>query len=275
MERYRQSFVFSERDSKIAHSRGNHKYAVWIDDLPTRNPNSTISVSKFFNEYLSDPLEDFHLEIRKSIRINSFVTSEISKRLTEKSVYDANLDEEFRQRCRERHGLGENVEDFHVDKLQEMTLERFKTFRLFYQSDFRGESFRSLQAPLASGFVKSDYSIWADIQLPAGLKCLCGTIDAAYWIDQSRNHIGIIDWNTSESIERPIPVTNQTSPFFNSERTLLQKSQCKSHLYAAILETKYGLTVTANIVHLRDDDFVIYPVGNWNSCACVGLFQFI
>lgn len=155
-----------------------------------------------------------------------------------------------------------------------MALRRFELFRSFYGSKPRAEKLRLLKAPFATGFIKSDCSIWADIKLDESLKCLCGTIDATYQIDKGKKHIGIISWNTSECIELPIAITNEKSPFFHSQRTLLQKLQCQSHLQAAILESKYDVTVTANIIHLRDDDFDVHPVDDWRNCECVSLFEF-
>lgn len=215
------------------------------------------------------------LGIRIAKNLKSLVTSEISRRLEEQSVDTVGLDAAFMERCEERHGLGRNIERHHVDQLKVMALKRFEAFRMFYGLDPGAENLRSLEAPFASGFIKSDYSIWADIIIKQNCveQYLCGTLDAAYWINESANKIGLIIWNTSDNIESSIRIMNRKSPFSNSDRTLLQRCKCQSHLLASILETKYNFTVTANIVHLRDHNFVICPVEDWRNCECVSLFE--
>lgn len=257
MEDYQQSRIFSERDNKIAYCRGNHHYAVWENDLKTKKKN-TITVSNLLNGYFNFCDINFAApHVRKSKSVRFLVTSEILERLQQNNVRDDGLDEHFARKYEEKHGLGPDCDAADVAEVIRMASNCFQSFRSFYECD----------PNFAENFIKSEYSIWADIQLKLNenLKCLCGTIDAIYWIDKSKNHVGIIDWNTSEHSEHS-----------EDEHEGSQWRKCRSHLHASILETKYGLTVTANIVNLKGSGFDVNPVKAWKDCKkeCVKLFKF-
>lgn len=227
MENYRQSYLFSERDSRIAYCKGNGHHAVWENDSITKKEN-TISVSKLLDLYLFSCDIDFtSLSVRKSKNITSLVTTEILERLQQKNVDDVGLDGLFERKCEEKHGLGPNCDADDVAEVREMALNCFRSFRSFY--DPNAESLRSLQTHFAQNFIESEYSIWADIKLDENLKCLCGTIDAIYWINKDKKHVGIITWNISK---RGKPIMHEGLP--------LQRRKCQLHLYASILVTKYG-----------------------------------
>lgn len=269
MEKYRQVFVLSDRDDKIAFCSGNSKYAVWKDaDLSERK--NTISISKMISYYLYNPFQPFEFALRKSACIQKLVKAEISERLDLNRVDRVDLDAEFEKKCKEKHGLGERALPGDIEELKEMALVLFRAFREFFES---GPV--EIVRPLRTNFIKSDYSIWADIILKddENTKCLCGTISTIYWIDEKEKRVGIVSWNTSENIESPVRIENGQSPFFGFQRTLLQKSGCESHLRAAILEKKYGLTVDANIIHLAKGN-QIYPVNDWKECECRSVYKF-
>lgn len=266
MEKYRQSNVLSIRDVAIGYCKGNHRYAVWEDD--SNKKENTISVLKIIDEHLYFYYAHTPFSVRKEMRLKFLVTGEISERIEQKNVDVISLDEMFMEKCGKNHGLGPTVDSECIDELKEMAYNRFKALRSFYTAHPNSEKLRSLQPPFAANFIKSDYSVWADIELNGSRKCLCGTIDAIYWIDKSEKHVGIISWNTFEHFETPMEIQHEQSPFFPGSRTLLQRRQCQSHLHAAILEIKYGFIVTANIVNLKDDGFDIDRVTNWRACQC-------
>ena len=259
MEQHRQSFVFSDRDEKIARS-GNH-VAIWENDERIEKVK-IISIPQYMDKYLYDPFQPdgYGMGLKKANSTKRKVSGEISKRLRNGTVGDVGLDAEFARECEEKHGLGRERTNADVNELQQNALNRFNAFRLFHQS--------SNAEMLRANFKKSDYSIWADINLNGEAKYLHGSIDVAYWIDENARHVGIINWYVSENIDMEIFTELQTSPFFGTRRTILQKQQCKLHLLSSILETKYDLTVTAYIVHLKNENYDIHVSDDWNSCSC-------
>lgn len=272
MDTYRQEFVLSDRDENVAFCSGNNRYAVWKDDGSNerREAKMIISVSKMISDYLYNPFQPIDFTLRKSACIQKLVKAEISERLKADRVSSIDLDADFERKCEEKHGLGERASSGDIEELKQKALVIFRAFREFYESGPE-----DVVIPLQKDFIKSDYSIWADINLKGdtNTKSLCGTISSIYWNNKDDRHVGMVSWNTSVNIESPIEVTNERSPFLGTERTLLQKSECESHIRASILETKYDLKVTANIVHLGDG-YRIYPVNDWRKCPCCSVFQF-
>lgn len=273
MEKKRQNFVLSDRDESIARS-ANH-VAIWINDLRI-GKEDLISIPKYLKNHLygSFELDFFDMELLKANSKTRLVGSEIVKRLNEKeiTVENTELDDEFVKECEKNHGLGEG-KPCDVEESKQNALKCFQAFRLFYESenaeDFRGN--------FKENFKKSNYSIWADINLNNEVKYLYGRIDAVYWINETEKHVGIISWCMAEHIDTDKHITLETSPFFDEiPRTLLQKKECESHLFSSILETKYDLKkVTAYIVHLKNENYDIHEVDDWKKCKCVSLFEFI
>lgn len=100
---------------------------------------------------------------------------------------------------------------------------------------------------------------------------IAGCIDSLFWSDREQRKVVIVDWKTNYDMATyGVLVKNLRSPFYKMKKSKLNRYQCQLHLYAAMLEKNYDVTVQdCFIVHMGPGgSYAIYETLPYTKCKC-------
>lgn len=112
---------------------------------------------------------------------------------------------------------------------------------------------------------------------------VAGSIDLLLWTNKEKREVAICDWKTNrKDIEgRGYRIQCNNSPFHGDTMNQLEKYHCQLHLYAAILERNYNVTVTHLLIGHIFNGVTIHEVPHYRSipphnkkCQCISRLKY-
>lgn len=115
--------------------------------------------------------------------------------------------------------------------------------------------------------IGSEYMIWGS---NCNGRLLAGRIDALFWSNRKKREVVIVDWTTSRNMLNRRRVINASSPFNGKMRRKLDNKFCQLHMYSAILERYYNVTVTqAIVVQFWSGKYTAHYAPEFETCECI------
>lgn len=139
--------------------------------------------------------------------------------------------------------------------IENLIEKKFQSFKKYYE--IYGKTLK---------LIATEYMIYGSVNN----EIIAGTIDALFWIDETKKEVLIVDWKTNTTnIDNKKRVTKKFSPFYGQSRSKIDQYFCQLHYYAQLLKN-YGVNASrGQIVHLEEDKFSIYDRNLKVACNCM------
>lgn len=187
--------------------------------------------------------------------------------IVEKFFHGISLDEALSEACELYDPLNFAPRNWRYEATKQFFVKKFDQRNFSTDAVNRIRQFERVYGKFFSQykFCATEYIVY-DLETE-----IAGCIDGLFWSDREQRKVILVDWKTNKDLATyGLLVRNPKSPFFKLKRSKLNRYQCQLHIYAAILEKNYDVTVEdCFIVHLGPYGYYkIFENTPYTECDC-------